>query len=47
MPLVCGYCPVSRLARLGEHCGAVQCICWNWMPSAASASSRGVATPAP
>jgi hypothetical protein len=43
-PLLCGYRPVKREARLGLHWGAVQKQFAKRAPSAAKASIRGVWT---
>src|SRR5688572_2691644 len=42
MPLVCAYCPVRKLARLGEQSGVVANAFVNLAPSRASRSMCGV-----
>jgi hypothetical protein len=43
-PLLCGYMPLARLARLGLHCGAVAKQLANRAPSRANASRFGLTT---
>ena len=47
MPALCGACPVSSAARLGEQVGAAEKAFVKSTPSSANRCRRGVGTGAP